>query len=361
MSAGAVSGASATVGRARTVLGDREEAALGAVDYHEHLFQVSPLLAGDELDDEAASTAEAASLAASGFDAMVDATPTALGRDPQALARASAASGLAVVATTGAHREAHYGAGHWLTELSQDEMAARFTADVVEGMPAVDAPGTTGGDGAGDGAGALAVGPDGAPGRAGMLKAGIGYWSVTAFERRVLGAVGAAHRASGAPVMVHTEHASATHEVLDVLAEEGVGADGVVLAHVDRCPDPGLHAELAARGAYLGYDGPARHRDHPDSAVLACLLDAARRGAGSRVLLGGDVARATRYRHYPARTPADPVAGRPGLAYLGERFLPRLAAEGGEELCAAVLRTNPQSLLARFAAPGTTGTASPGA
>lgn len=329
-------------GRARTVLGDREAAGLGAVDYHEHLFQVSPLLVGDELDDEAASTAEAASLAACGFDAMVDATPTALGRDPRALARASAASHLAVVATTGAHREAHYGAGHWLTALSQDEMAARFTADVVEGMPVRDAPGT----------GALASRPDGAPVRAGMVKAGIGYWSVTAFERRVLGAVAAAHRASGAPVMVHTELASATHEVLDVLADEGVVADAVVLAHVDRCPDPGLHAELAARGAYLGYDGAARHREHPDSAVLACLVAAARRGAGARILLGGDVARATRYRHYPVRAPTDPVAGRPGLAYLGERFVPRLAAEGGEELCAAVLRTNPQRLLGRFGRPG---------
>ena len=349
--------------RVRTVLGDREAADLGAVDYHEHLFQVSPLLPGDELDDEAASTAEAASLAASGFDAMVDATPTALGRDPQALARASAASGLAVVATTGAHREVHYGAGHWLTALSQDEMAARFTADVVEGMPVRDAPGGTGGRGGGvgaggagagaGGAGARAAGPDGGAVRAGMLKAGVGYWSVTAFERRVLGAVATTHRASGAPVMVHTEHASAAHEVLDVLADEGVGADAVVLAHVDRCPDPGLHAELAARGAYLGYDGPARHREHPDSAVLACLVRTAALGAAERILLGGDVARATRYRHYPARTPTDPVTGRPGLAYLGERFVPRLAAEGGEELCAAVLRTNPQRLLGRFAPDGT--------
>ena len=358
MSAGSAASTASVAGRrARTVLGDREAAGLGAVDYHEHLFQASPLLAGDELDDEAASTAEAASLAASGFDAMVDATPTALGRDPAALARASAASGLAVVATTGAHREVHYGAGHWLTGLSQDAMAARFTADVVEGMPVRDAPqhrdGRPAADGSGDArAGALAVGPDGAPVRAGMLKAGVGYWSVTAFERRVLGAVAAAHRASGAPVMVHTEHASATHEVLDVLAGEGVDADAVVLAHVDRCPDPGLHAELAARGAYLGYDGPARHRDHPDSAVLACLVRTAALGAAERILLGGDVARATRYRHYPARTPADPVAGRPGLAYLGERFVPRLAAAGGEELCAAVLRANPQRLLGRFTAQG---------
>jgi predicted metal-dependent phosphotriesterase family hydrolase len=39
----------------RTVLGDRAASGLGRPDYHEHLFQVSPMLVGDELDDETAS------------------------------------------------------------------------------------------------------------------------------------------------------------------------------------------------------------------------------------------------------------------------------------------------------------------
>ena len=76
-------------------------------------------------------------------------------------------------------------------------------------------------------------------------------------------------------------------------------------------------------------------------------------------MLGGDVARATRYRHYPARTSTDPVAGRPGLAYLGERFVPRLLAEGGEALSRTVLRENPQRLLGRF--PPGVGPDGPGA
>ncbi len=66
-------------GSVRTVLGDVDAASLGRVNYHEHLFQVSPLLPGDELDDEAASSAEAGLLKASGFESMVDATPFGLG------------------------------------------------------------------------------------------------------------------------------------------------------------------------------------------------------------------------------------------------------------------------------------------
>ena len=72
---------SAVEGTVRTVLGDQRLNSADRVwDYHEHLFQISPLLPGDELDDEAASTAEASSLRGSGFDAMVDATPTGLRR-----------------------------------------------------------------------------------------------------------------------------------------------------------------------------------------------------------------------------------------------------------------------------------------
>ncbi|WP_420120163.1 phosphotriesterase family protein [Nakamurella sp.] len=309
----------------RTVTGDVDPAALGRVDYHEHLFQVSPLLPGDDLDDEDAGRAEAGLLLNSGFTAMVDATPIGLGRRPAALARIAAATGLHIVATTGVHRDAHYGADHWLTGRSADRLAALFLRDLVDGMPAADAPpagpaptGSAGAD------------PTGV--RAGLLKAGIDYWSISPTADRVLAAIGQAHAATGAPVMVHLEHGSAAFEVLDRLAGPEVPADAVALAHIDRNPDPGLHAELAAAGAYLGYDGVARHKDWPDSAVLDCLVTAAGLGAADRILLGGDVARRTRYVAY---------GGLPGLAYLGERFVPRLVRAGGAELADRVLRANP--------------------
>ena len=304
-----------------TVLGEVAPDALGPTDYHEHLFQVSPLLPGDELDDEPASTAEAASLLHSGFTTMVDATPTGLGRRPAALARISAGTGLHVVATTGAHREAHYRPGHWLTELDEAALGRRFVADVADGMRTTD-----------DADAEPAAGPAGLPVRAGVVKAGIDYWSITAFERRVLAAVASTWQQTGAAVLVHLEYGSAAFEVLAALGADGVPADAVCLAHADRNPDPGLHAELAAAGAYLGYDGWARTQRGPDAALLSCLLAAARAGAGERLLLGGDVARATRYRAY---------GGMPGLAYLGERVRPRLRREAGEDLVQAVLVTNP--------------------
>lgn len=314
----------------RTVLGDVDPSQLGRVDYHEHLFQVSPLLVGDELDDEAASGEEAGLLRASGFEAMVDATPFGLGRDPAAVARISAATGLHVVATTGRHREAHYGPDHPMQVWGADRLAALFVSDLTRAMPADDAAVFETPDVP------LAAGPGGEPVRAGMLKGGADYWRISPFERTTLVAVARAHRETGAPVMVHLEFGTAAHEVLDLLEAEGVAADRVVLAHADRDPDPGLHVSLAERGAHLGYDGFARPRTRSDAELLALTVAVVERGAGDRILLGGDVARRTRYIAY---------GGMPGLAYLGDRYLPRLREAVGDDAVHRMLVTTPARFL----------------
>jgi phosphotriesterase-related protein len=314
-------------GLVRTVLGDVEPRDLGATDYHEHLFQASPLLPGDELDDEQRSGREADLLHRAGIGCMVEATPAGLGRQPQAVARISARTGMHVVHTTGAHRQAHYGPGHWLEGLSEQDLAKAFEADLCEALPTEDGPG-----GPHD-----AVTPDGRPLRAGILKAGVGYWSISTFERRVLAAVSAAHRATGAPVMVHLEHGSAMLEVVELLAAHGVRPDRVVLAHADRNPDPGLHLDVAQAGAYLGYDGMARTREWPDSVLVDCIAVLGARGGAERIVLGGDVARRSRYVAY---------GGMPGLAYLPARFVPRLERATTRELVDTLLRANPARLLA---------------
>lgn len=172
---------------------------------------------------------------------------------------------------------------------------------------------------------------------AGLLKVGIGYWAITAFERRVAEVVACISAETGVPVMVHLEHGSAAHEILDLLADHGCRPDRVALAHVDRNPDPGLMVELATRGAFLGFDGPGRHQRWPDSTILACMATVVAAGHGCNLLLGGDVARRSRYRAY---------GGMPGLQYLFDRFVPRLRREVGERATDAILVDNPARWLA---------------
>jgi len=116
-----------------------------------------------------------------------------------------------------------------------------------------------------------------------------------------------------------------------------VPGDRVALAHMDRNPDPGLHLEVAARGAFVGYDGWARPKHFPDSALIECLLAVADGGAAGSIILGGDGARRSRMRAY---------GGLPGLDYLPRRVVPRLRSAGGDELVQSVLVDNPSRLLA---------------
>lgn len=308
-----------TSGVVRTVLGDVDPSSLGRADYHEHLFQVSPLLAGDELADETASEQEARRFVDAGVAAMVEATPIGLGRNPQAVAEISRRTGLSVVHVTGAHREAHYAASDPLLALSEEELAIRFAAEVETGFE--EAPGV----------------------RAGVIKAGIEYWSISPFSRRVLAAAAVAARRTGAPLMVHLEHGSAAHELLDLLEADGIAAHRVALAHVDRNPDPTLHQELADRGARLGYDGWARHREWPDSVLMECLTRVAHSESGRHaILLGGDVARASRYIAY---------GGMPGLEYLPKRVFPDISRRLDAATAELILSRNVADWLTLAPAP----------
>ncbi|MGH3130689.1 MAG: phosphotriesterase family protein, partial [Gaiellaceae bacterium] len=246
----------------RTVRGDIEPERLGSCDAHEHFFLETPIQPGDGFLDEDKAIEEARTLAAAGASAVVDWTPIGLGRDLAGLAAVSEATGLHVVAATGLHRDAHYGDGDPLRAEPAERLAERFVVDLTGGGI-----------------------------RCGAIKLGASYHVVTPFEARAFVAGAEAHARSGAPVCVHTEHGTHGLAIVERLGALGVAADSIVLAHLDRNPDAGEHAETGATGAWLQLDGPGRTKYWPDSTILALISDLAERGLAGRLLLGGDTGR----------------------------------------------------------------------
>jgi len=284
----------------RTVRGDIEPAAVGPCDAHEHLFLVTPAQPGDEFADVEKAIEEAQTLVDAGARTLVDWTPIGVGRDLDGLARVSEATGLHVVGATGLHRDVHYRADDPLRVASSDDLAARFEGDLRE--------------------------------RCGIVKVGAGYHQVKPFEAKAFEAAAQAHARTGAPVCVHTEHGTMGLALVERLGALGVRASSLVLAHLDRNPDAGEHAETAAAGAWLQLDGPGRTKYWPDSTILALIADLTDRGHAGRLLLGGDTGRASSMRAY---------GGGPGLDYVFARFKPRLERELGEELSHRIFVENP--------------------
>jgi 5-phospho-D-xylono-1,4-lactonase len=283
----------------RTVRGDIGPEELGPCDAHEHLFLVTPAQPRDEYSDVEKAIEEARTLRAAGARSLVDWTPIGLGRDLDGLRAVSEATDLHVVAATGLHREVHYAADDPVRDESEEALADRFAADLE---------------------------------RCGIIKLGASYHSLTAFEARAFEAAAAAHARIPAPLCVHTEHGTMGLGIVQRLEGLGVAPERVILAHVDRNPDAGEHAETAATGAWLQLDGPGRTKYWPDSTILALIAQLAERGFADRLLLGGDTGRRSMFRAY---------GGGPGMDYLFARFKPRLERELGAELSERIFVANP--------------------
>jgi 5-phospho-D-xylono-1,4-lactonase len=284
----------------RTVLGDIAPADLGPCDAHEHLFLDTPAQPGEEFVDRDKATEEARTLVAAGARSLVDWTPLGLGRDLDGLVHVARASGLHIVAATGLHRDAHYTADDAYRTTTVESLSARFVEELAA--------------------------------RCGVIKAGASYHHLTPFEEKALEAAAAAHARTGAPVCVHTQHGTMGLALVERLAALGVQPRSVILAHVDRNPDAGEHAETASTGATLQLDGPGRTKYWPDSTILQLIAELAERGHAERLLLGGDVGRRGMLRAY---------GGGPGLDYVFARFKPRLERELGCDLSEQIFVTNP--------------------
>ena len=289
----------------RTVLGDIAPDALGACDAHEHLFLDTPAQPGESFLDRDKAVEEARTLVAVGGRALVDWTPLGLGRDLDGLAHVARETGLNVVAATGLHRDAHYRADDLFRTTSTDALVDLFVSELAD--------------------------------RCGVIKAGASYHHLTAFEERAFEAAAAAHGRTGAPVCVHTQHGTMGLALVERLASLGVPPVSVILAHVDRNPDAGEHADTAATGATLQLDGPGRTKYWPDSVIIGLIDDLAELGHAGRLLLGGDTGRRGMMRAY---------GGGPGLDYVFARFKPRLERELGNELSEQIFVANPARVFA---------------
>jgi len=311
---------------ARTVLGDVPLGALGATYAHEHLVidggrpvEISPdfLLADlDRLTREVTTARDA------GLGTAVDAMPADCGRNPTKLAELSRRSGVHIVAATGLHHEKFYGASHWSTRASEQELADLFVADIEVGIDERDYGGP------------IVRRTDV---RAGIVKVAGSEGGPSARDVPIFRAAALAHARTGVPVHTHCEAGSGALEQIRLLVDAGVPGDRISLSHVDKVVDRGYHRDLFAAGAFAVYDQAFRWGDRPNG-TLQLLEWAAEDGHLSQVMLGMDAARQGYYRAF---------GGEPGLSYLLREFSDAMEARGlTETMRRALFVDNPASAFA---------------
>ncbi|MFZ5817165.1 MAG: phosphotriesterase family protein [Bacillota bacterium] len=294
----------------RTLWGDIAPEAMGVTYSHEHIVCRPPywVAKGEDdllLDDPAKSLADVQLFVQAGGRSIVDATCYDYGRDVPAVAQIARQAGVHIIGTAGLNKAFLWSARRpgadesfaaWIERLPIDQLTAFVVREVEEGL-------------------------EGTPHRAGQVKFGTGYNTISPLEEKVLRAVARAHHQTGAPVHSHTEAGTMALEQIELLREERVDLAHVSFGHMDRNPDTYYHLKVAETGAYLCFDGIAKVKYYPESVRIQCILELVRRGHERQILISGDTARKSYYRSYGHGL---------GLGYILAKWVPRFAEEAGE-------------------------------
>jgi phosphotriesterase-related protein len=262
-----------------TVRGWLDPDELGITDAHNHLWieAVPGVPAGlPRLDDQAAILKELLDYRQAGGGAIVDCQPSGCGRNGHKLLELSRASGVHVIACTGFHRRHYYPPDFWLFQASASQACDLFVTAIENSiLEASEVSEST---------------------RVGLIKIACEA-RLEDTPRNLLEAAAEASRLTGTAIAIHTEKGSQAERILEFFQEHGVNPQRLVICHIDKRPDAGLHQELARAGAMLEYDTFYRPQYEPEKNVWPLLEKLIDDGLASHIALATDMAEAALWSH----------------------------------------------------------------
>lgn len=287
-----------TAGTVMTVLGPIRPEEMGNTLTHDHLvvdgWGLRPLLYETIFDDESIAIEEAQKFKAAGGGTICDPTNIGIGRNPEALARISRASGVHVVMGAGWYRESVY--PDTIATTSTEDLARQLVSEITDGV------GTTGIK----------------PGFIGEI--GTERGQISPAQERVFRASARAHVRTGIPILTHTTHwGELAIEQLDLLGEEGVDPSAVIVSHLGDRRGIDIILPIAERGAWINVDNIGFISGYAPLAFRADnVAELCSRGLAGQVMLSNDICELGQLSAY----------GGPGYANVIENFLPMLRERG---------------------------------
>lgn len=253
----------------QTVLGPVPIEQLGRTLIHEHIF-IS--FAGAELDPRARFDREAfvpdavrrlKALKEFGVRTFVDPCPIEVGRNVGLMAEVSEKAEMHIVCSTGFYFEALGIPAYWRVR-SAEEIAALYMHEIETG-----------------------IGDTGI--RAGLIKCATSAPRITDLEHKVLAAAALAQRATGVPLITHTQQGLCGPEQQDAFAAGGVPLHRCLIGHSCGNPDPSYHRRIVERGSYVGMDRVGAVRYQSDEVRADNVVRLLRAGYGAQVMLSQDM------------------------------------------------------------------------
>jgi phosphotriesterase-related protein len=312
-----------------TVRGPVALDALGPTLMHEHVFVTQPepiqnfgnVLGGGYWDEEervADAIAKLRRLREGGITTIVEPTAFGLGRNIERIQRINEQVDLNIIVASGIY--AFLEMPNFLATRSDEAIVDLFVREITEGI-------------------------NGTGVKAAFLKCAVEHFGLIGDVPRILGVIAETARATGVPVMVHTNaEAQSGRLALAALTEAGVDPRRIVIAHAGDSNDLDYLRAIADTGASLGCDRWGIEHFNPTADRLRTLTALVAEGYADRIHMGHDAAC---FYDFMVDNPffADET---PDYLLITREILPALEQGGvSREAITQMMEVNPRTFLAR--------------
>jgi phosphotriesterase-related protein len=321
-------------GMINSVLGPISPAKLGTTLVHEHFAFAYPGWFADETiapyNYKAVLKTDLATIKAAkkyGIKTIIDATTNDVGgRNPMLYKELAKKTGINIICSTGLYTEHEGSPAYWKTRVVwgadiSKMMAELFIKEITQG-----------------------IGKTGV--KAGVIKCGTsGGGPISPYETAVLKAAVVAQKATGVPIITHTEGPLGGVEQADLFLAEGANLKKVMIGHVSNSKDIEYHKAILAKGVYIAFDRIGLEIITPTAVNVKNIAELCKLGYANQIMLSHDTVNFWLGRPIWVPDSYVPAFANWRIDFISEKVLPLLKAEGvTDEQIKTMMVDNPRNL-----------------
>ena len=263
-----------------------------------------------------------------GIKTIVDATMNDVGgRNPKLYKALANKTGLNIICSTGLYTEQDGSPAYfktrlvWGTDISNISkmMSEIFIKEITQG-----------------------IGKSGV--KAGVIKVGTGP-KISPYEEAVLKAAVVAQKATGVPIITHTEGPTGGVEQAEFFLKEGADPKKVMIGHISNSKDIEYHKAILAKGVYIAFDRIGLDIITPFEVNVKNVVELCKLGHANKIMLSHDTVNVWLGRPIDLPEKFRPAFANWRIDHISKDFLPALKAQGvTDEQIKTMMVENPKNL-----------------